>query len=374
MLLSMSLTGGLLIAVILLLRWLAPALTAPKLEVALWDAVLARLLLPVWIPAPFGLNAVWTPASAPVQETGPDLWTWIWAAGAAATAAVMAFLYWREWNLLRDALPLGADGRRLVEETGIPAGRARILVSDRITTPVAGGIFRPRVILPKAFVSWNRRTAAFVLTHELTHVARRDILQKLLMTAALCLHWFNPLVWLMHRRFDRDLEKSCDEKVVSVLGEDSRCDYAETLVELAARRTSWSICGNGFGRSAIHERIVSMMQHPRISPAGWTAATAVLVCCAAAFAAASPAPTPDLAVLSLAGNQDVVYTVDMDTGQIYGTDGHVVGRFDLDPAAVSVSHVTASAAGSGDGEVQITVRPTSADGTGTLTWTAGNAD
>ena len=83
---------------------------------------------------------------------------------------------------------------------------------------------------------------AFVLTHEMAHIRRFDALSKLLLAAAACLHWFNPLVWVMLVLANRDLELSCDAAVVRLYGAEARAPYARTLLELEARRSRFLPC------------------------------------------------------------------------------------------------------------------------------------
>ena len=367
MLIYMSAAGSILIVCLLLLRLAAPVLPR-RLMVILWDIALARLLVPLTLPAPVSLPQ-WVPAVpagvAPAAESGP--WLWIWTAGCVATTAVMVLLYRREWETLRDALPLDAAGTALAAAAGAAGSHTRILVSDRISTPVAAGLFRPRIVLPKAFTTWNVPTAAFALQHELLHIARRDNLQKLLMTAALCLHWFNPLVWIMRDRFDRDLERSCDESVIAAFGEDNRCNYAETLVELAAQKTCWSVCGNGFGRSAIHERVVTMMRRKPVSAAGWIGtvlalAGALTVFCAVPAAARVEAVSSRQAAVPAA---DAVYIFDSTGGQPI-PDGGIIATVNAPEDLDGIVSIGAVGFGALDPAAPLTT-------SWTCFWTVGNA-
>lgn len=71
------------------------------------------------------------------------------------------------------------------------------------------------------------------------------------MLLAVCIHWFNPLVWTMYLFFDRDIELSCDERIPEINGEKQKKQYAETLLDLAETQYQWSLFLNGFGKSAI---------------------------------------------------------------------------------------------------------------------------
>ena len=70
-----------------------------------------------------------------------------------------------------------------------------------------------------------------------SHIRRLDVLAKGAALAALCLHWFNPLVWCMVFLLDRDLEQACDERAIALLGERWKDRYALALVALGRAKT-----------------------------------------------------------------------------------------------------------------------------------------
>ena len=118
-----------------------------------------------------------------------------------------------------------------------------------------------------------------VLLHEMVHIKRKDNLIKIIMLLAVCIHWFNPLVWIMCILFNRDIELSCDEKVIASLGENTKKQYAMALITLAEKQYHWSLFSNGFGKNAIHERIVAIMKYKKI--------TAISVICTIVFLGAA---------------------------------------------------------------------------------------
>lgn len=100
----------------------------------------------------------------------------------------------------------------------------------------------------------------YVLTHELIHIKRFDMLAKWFLVVALCVHWFNPLVWVMYIFANRDIELSCDESVVRTFGEEKKTTYALALINMAeSRRQSIPLYSN-FSKNAIEERIVAIMK------------------------------------------------------------------------------------------------------------------
>lgn len=117
--------------------------------------------------------------------------------------------------------------RRLVQAVQV---QKDVYESDRINTPFLLGILDPRIYLPPGLSQEER---AFVLAHELVHLKRGDYLVKMVTWFALSLHWFNPLVWLAYGLMARDMEMSCDERVISRLGEGCKKAYSRALLTIS---------------------------------------------------------------------------------------------------------------------------------------------
>lgn len=98
------------------------------------------------------------------------------------------------------------------------------------------------------------------------------------MLVALVIHWFNPLVWVMFFLVNKDIEFSCDEKVMNIVGEEYRADYATTLISLAEENNPFSMpIYNGFGKTKIEERIVNIMKFKKSTYVTFLVST-VLIC------------------------------------------------------------------------------------------------
>lgn len=302
MLLRMSLSGGILILMIAAVRFLTVNRLPKKYFMMLWGVALLRLLMPAELPFRFGVTTPVEKAVADkmnlvvlnrdfLQETavrqasgqaGAEIWgdiaqalPWLWAVGTLALSAALIVLYLRECRRMNEAIPLETElARRLREEADIP-GRARLLVSDRIVTPLVFGIVKPKIILPAFLTTDVSGRLKFVLAHEAVHVRRGDNLWKIVMMIAVCIHWFNPLVWIMYVLFTRDMELSCDEKVLSRFGEGAKREYARALVGLAEKQYRASLFAQGFGKSAIKERIEAIMKFKKAT--ALSAACAVLL-------------------------------------------------------------------------------------------------
>lgn len=138
-----------------------------------------------------------------------------------------------------------------------------IRISGMINTPLTYGILRPVILMPEDTDWEEEEKLCHVLEHEFVHIKRLDSLAKLIMTAALCIHWFNPIVWRMYLLCNRDLELSCDEAALQRLGVEQRAAYARTLISMEEKRVAPVPLFNTFGKSAanqMEERITAVMK------------------------------------------------------------------------------------------------------------------
>lgn len=173
-----------------------------------------------------------------------------------------------------------------------------IRTSEAADTPLTYGILRPVILMPKE-TDWKDEGELYqVLEHEFVHIKRMDSLAKLIMTAAVCVHWFNPAVWRMYLLYNRDLELSCDEAVLCKIGKERRGDYARTLIRMEERRAVPAPLFSAFGRNAsnqMEERITSIMKtrkHSAITMVltAFLVGAALLVFATSARAGTAPAP------------------------------------------------------------------------------------
>lgn len=104
-------------------------------------------------------------------------------------------------------------------------------VSAAADCPMLAGFIHPTLYLPDERIS--RTDAAFIFRHELTHYKHGDLWLKLLLLAARCLHWFNPLVHLIARFAQEDIEAACDDAVVRGHDGAYRRAYGETILRSA---------------------------------------------------------------------------------------------------------------------------------------------
>lgn len=116
------------------------------------------------------------------------------------------------------------------EEAGLGIRKAVDLwVNPIVSSPMLIGFLHPRIVLPD--VGIPEKEFHYTILHELVHYKRRDMYYKWMVQVVLCIHWFNPLLYLAARSINRLCELSCDEMVVNRLPSDEQCqEYAGTLL------------------------------------------------------------------------------------------------------------------------------------------------
>lgn len=289
---QMSQAGSLLILFIIVLRALAMH-RLPKITFwVLWEVAALRLLLPFSIPFPLNIPMVLDQLIDPVQQKVADLMisqqgqpafsvlsdasstsgadqlsvlTLIWLAGVIFTAAYFLVTYFKSIFKFRLSVPseMESVGQWLEQHRTIRPLQVR--VSDRILSPITYGLFHPVILLPKKMNYQNSALLTYTLTHEYVHVRRFDAAIKLIFAAALCVHWFNPFVWVMFVLANRDMELSCDERVIQILGEQKKAAYALALIDMEeAKGSSLSLCSH-FSKYAIEERTLSILRYKKQS-------------------------------------------------------------------------------------------------------------
>lgn len=161
-------------------------------------------------------------AYAPIMPLG-RLLTLVWAAGAVVLFMYQLIRYW----IFRLAL------RRRLTEAGEYRG-LRVHRCDAVESPMLTGFFRPLILLPETELTPEELDMVFA--HEYVHYRRRDLWYKLLLIAANAVHWFNPVVYLMVRQANRDMEYSCDDAVTRGKDMEFRKLYSMTILKTMKRR------------------------------------------------------------------------------------------------------------------------------------------
>lgn len=327
--LNMSLTASLVIVLVIAARFILRK--SPKVfSYALWAVVLFRLLCPVSLPSPVSLlglldapvtqskgitntveyipykvvekpvaenpalsqllqnttiqlpthgqqNTIQNPAQSQQTTVPPEkkpisaaeIIAYIWISGIAVMAIVGVGSYLRFRKHLTGAMQV----------------KDNIYLVDHIDSAFVAGLIRPKVYLPSDIPVTQM---GYIIAHEQYHIRRLDHVTKHLSFAALCIHWFNPFVWVAFILSGKDLEMSCDEAVIKKLGEDIRADYSASLLSLATGRRIIAGTPLAFGEGDTKGRIKNMAKWKQ--PKKWVSIGSFILCFAIlAACAANPA-------------------------------------------------------------------------------------
>lgn len=304
--LNMSLTASLVIVLVIAARFVLRK--SPKVfSYALWAVVLFRLLCPVSLPSPVSLLGLLdapvaqtegitttveyipyevvekapenpqqpsdlpqnTTAQTPTQSqqatvesqreplSAAEIITYIWLAGIAVMVVVGVGSYLRFRKHLTGAMQV----------------KDNIYLVDHIDSAFVAGLIQPKIYLPSDIPV---KQMGYIIAHEQYHIRRLDYVIKHLSFAALCIHWFNPLVWVAFILSGKDLEMSCDEAVIQKLGEGIRADYSAFLLSLATGRRIIAGTPLAFGEGDTKGRINNMAKWKQ--PKKWVSIVSFILC------------------------------------------------------------------------------------------------
>lgn len=305
-------TSGILILIVIALRFVFRGKVSLRLQYGLWAVVLARLLLPV----SFGSSAVSAanipdvvarqPAvqavveaarpmdyeeayhqvvdqyraqgtdvsSLPEQELAQlqqqaqaltqersflgtllEILPLIWAVGAAVMGALLLWTNLRFYGSLR-------KHRRSLP---VPGCKLPVYVADNIDTPCLFGLGKPAIYVTEA-VARDETLLRHSIAHETTHCRHGDHIWSLLRGVCLAIHWYHPLVWWAAFLSRRDAELACDEGTIRRLGEAERAEYGRTLIGMTCRKHANVLSAATtmhIGKSGIKERIALIVRKPK---------------------------------------------------------------------------------------------------------------
>ena len=302
LLLQMNMVVAILIVAIVTVRVLVLYKLPKKTFLFLWGVVAVRLLLPFRIPLPFNffpdnralsggtiadileviyVGGVPAQIQGPVEQATPMIFPFeaVWLAGVCAVAGFFFVSYLRFHREAGAALPCDDKFvQRWLSE--YPVRRmVNVRQTDRISSPLTYGILRPVILLPKTTDWQNEDMLRCILTHELVHIRHFDTLVKLVFAAAVCIHWFNPLVWVMYVFVNRDIELVCDEAATDELGQEDKKIYLNVLLAIEENRTSIAIpIASHFGKNSTKERISAIMRRRKHTLPMMISAAALVLC------------------------------------------------------------------------------------------------
>lgn len=312
-LLKLSLPACVLVAVVLLARWLLRK--APKwITCALWALVALRLLCPFALESPFSMmpdgmgngEAVdaWMgsalPGGYPQGEAGydtavssgvlsqtdmcgsADVVTGVGESAMPQTVENRLLpCFFFAWLVGMISMLLYAlfSSLRLKRRVAASAPYAdKVLLCDEIDAPFLLGVVRPRIYLPSRL---SGQQLAHVLAHERAHLKRLDHWWKFLGFLLLAVYWFNPVLWLAYFLLCRDMELACDESVLRDMDTSARADYAQSLLDLSRLRRAIPTCPLAFGARSVRVRVRSALDYKK--PVVWVSIAAMLTCAVVAL-------------------------------------------------------------------------------------------
>ena len=134
------------------------------------------------------------------------------------------------------------------------------------------GYFKPEIYLPKRLKEQDRE---YILSHEQAHIKRGDNWWKLLGLLCVCIHWYNPLVWVSYTLLCRDIEIACDEQVIQSMQLDDRKAYSLALLNSGKRMSGLFVYPVAFGEISLKQRIKNVLSYRK--PGLWITTIAIVL-------------------------------------------------------------------------------------------------
>lgn len=195
-----------------------------------------------------------------------------------------------------------------------------IFECENIISPFVLGIVKPKIYLP---LSLSENERCYILAHEKTHIKRLDYLIKPFAFLILCLHWFNPLVWISFVLMSHDMEMSCDERVLKEMGKSIKRDYSNSLLALATYKKIINGSPLAFGESSVKSRIKNVLKYKK--PALWVlVVSVVLVSMAGIGLTANPKMDDALFFLDISNTASAVSKSEQLIIRIHGAGGTII--------------------------------------------------
>lgn len=282
---ELSIPVSVLIAVLLAFSPLLKRAYVAKWRYYMWLFVAVRLLLPFHLNFKSPITMEIPAATAQAASTGVSA---LQIAAISYLAGVMVFALYRvicyisfkrltdRWQSeITDEVIYGEF--RAAKEFARVKRNIAIKRCKAVSTPMIFGIIKPVLLMPD--VEFTSEELSIVLRHELVHLKRHDILYKLLIMLACTVYWFNPMVYIMSKAANNDLELACDAEVVKAEDGDFRCRYCEAIMRLVHNKrgagTALSTCFI-FSKKTVMERFKYILDE-KIKRSG------VIMFCAVAF-------------------------------------------------------------------------------------------
>ncbi len=191
----------------------------------------------------------------------------IYLGGLFVTISVLLIQKYQYTKRLKNALLIEHNETINTLLREINMGQILVFTNDEIASPLVCGLFAPKIYLPTRMDFSNTELLRHILCHETMHIRRKDNWIKAVMLVTLCLHWFNPLVWIMSKYLASDLELACDEAVLRHYDKEDeiRKNYALSLLTMAITGNRPTLLYSAFSKTEVERRIQSVLQYRKAS-------------------------------------------------------------------------------------------------------------
>ncbi len=210
--------------------------------------------------------------------------------GGAVTIGILGWQKYRYSKKLKNGLLM--EHNETVNEILRSKDMGHILVftSDEIASPMACGLLNPRIYLPARMNFQDKALLGNIFAHETMHIKRRDNWVKAVMLAALCLNWYNPLVWIMAKCLSSDLETACDEAVLRQCDQEGRKEYARCLLSMAVTGGRTTLLYSAFSKTEVEKRISGILHYKKMTAFALIFSVLFMAGSAVVFATGGQAP------------------------------------------------------------------------------------
>jgi len=287
---QISIKSAIIIIFIAILRKLFLFRFPKRVFLSLWMIAVTRLLIPLAVSTtlitPFLLSLSWEPNQIPLEHShlathltmsidhvppanemslSLSIWSILWIVGAILVALYFFISYVISHLKFSESIVIESKDAELWLSQHPLHRSIQIRACTHITSPLTYGILRPTILFPMDVDFSHTNELHFVLLHEYTHIKYFHGIVKLLIVLCLCLHWFNPTVWILYFLANKDMELFCDEMVLREHNGKAKTDYALALIHMSMGTAANLHLYNNFSESAIKERVVAIMKHKKYS-------------------------------------------------------------------------------------------------------------
>ncbi|MDE7479194.1 MAG: M56 family metallopeptidase, partial [Lachnospiraceae bacterium] len=191
----------------------------------------------------------------------------VYFAGLLATTGILLSQKYRYTKHLKDSLLVEHNETINTLLREMDMGHILVFTNDEIASPLVCGLLAPKIYLPTRMDFGNSELLRHILCHETMHIRRKDNWLKFVMILTLCIHWFNPLVWLMSKYLASDLEMACDEAVLRLYDKDDEAkkSYAFSLLAMAITGNRPTLLYSAFSKTEVEKRIQNVLHYRKAS-------------------------------------------------------------------------------------------------------------